>query len=94
MLGQAGLVERSRIVMEQPLGTDLASALTPNATLHDVFAGHRIFPVDDFPGREPAQNFLAFRVANPLLEPIWSRNFSDPPFADRCARNPGAGPAQ
>ena len=38
MLGEAGLVERSRIVMEKPFGTDLASAVTLNTRLHEVFS--------------------------------------------------------
>lgn len=38
LLGEAGLVERSRIVMEKPFGTDLASAVALNAKLHAVFA--------------------------------------------------------
>ncbi len=37
MLGEAELVERSRIVMEKPFGTDLASARVLNAKLHEVF---------------------------------------------------------
>lgn len=77
MLGEAGLVERSRIVMEKPFGTDLASAVTLNAKLHEVFAEEQIFRIDHFLGKEPAQNILAFRFANGLFEPIWNRNFID-----------------
>ena len=77
MLGEAGLVERSRIVMEKPFGTDLASAVTLNSKLHDVFAEDQIFRIDHFLGKEPAQNILAFRFANGLFEPIWNRNFID-----------------
>ena len=77
MLGDAGLVERSRIVMEKPFGTDLASAVSLNAKLHEVFAEDRIFRIDHFLGKEPAQNILAFRFANGLFEPIWNRNFID-----------------
>jgi glucose-6-phosphate 1-dehydrogenase len=77
MLGEAGLVERSRIVMEKPFGTDLASAVTLNAKLHEVFAEDQIFRIDHFLGKEPAQNILAFRFANGLFEPIWNRNFID-----------------
>jgi len=77
LLGEAGLVERSRIVMEKPFGTDLASARTLNARLHEVFAEEQIFRIDHFLGKEPAQNILAFRFANGLFEPIWNRNFID-----------------
>ncbi len=77
MLGEAGLVERSRIIMEKPFGTDLASAVVLNSKLHEVFDEEQIFRIDHFLGKEPAQNILAFRFANGLFEPIWNRNFID-----------------
>lgn len=76
-LAEAGLVERSRIVMEKPFGTDLRSAIALNATLHQTFDEQQIFRIDHFLGKEPAQNILAFRFANGLFEPIWNRNFID-----------------
>ena len=77
MLAEAGLVERCRIIMEKPFGTDLASAVSLNAKLHEVFSEDQIFRIDHFLGKEPAQNILAFRFANGLFEPIWNRNFID-----------------
>ncbi len=77
LLQQAGLVERSRIIMEKPFGTDLDSAVSLNARLHEVFDEEQIFRIDHFLGKEPAQNILAFRFANGLFEPIWNRNFID-----------------
>ncbi len=77
MLGEADLVARARIIMEKPFGTDLASAISLNAKLHEVFDESRIFRIDHFLGKEPAQNILAFRFANGLFEPIWNRNFID-----------------
>ncbi|HUD32650.1 MAG TPA: glucose-6-phosphate dehydrogenase [Variovorax sp.] len=77
MLGEAGLVERARIVMEKPFGTDLASAVALNRRLHEVFQEEQIFRIDHFLGKEAAQNILAFRFANGLFEPIWNRNFID-----------------
>jgi len=77
VLREAGLVENSRIIMEKPFGTDLASAVSLNARLHEIFDESQIFRIDHFLGKEPAQNILAFRFANGLFEPIWNRNFID-----------------
>ena len=77
LLGEANLVERSRIIMEKPFGVDLPSAVSLNASLHEVFNEDQIFRIDHFLGKEPAQNILAFRFANGLFEPIWNRNFID-----------------
>ncbi len=77
LLGEAGLVERSRVVMEKPFGTDLGSAVALNLRLHETFQEEQIFRIDHFLGKEPAQNILAFRFANGLFEPIWNRNFID-----------------
>ena len=77
LLGEAGLVEHSRIIMEKPFGTDLASSVKLNRKLHEVFDEEQIFRIDHFLGKEPAQNILAFRFANGLFEPIWNRNFID-----------------
>ncbi len=77
LLGEADLVERSRVIMEKPFGTNLATAVTLNTRLHEVFDESQIFRIDHFLGKEPAQNILAFRFANGLFEPIWNRNFID-----------------
>ncbi len=77
LLDEAGLVERSRIIMEKPFGTDLASAKALNHALHQVFTEEQIFRIDHFLGKEAAQNILAFRFGNGLFEPIWHRNHID-----------------
>ena len=76
-LGEAGLVDRARIVMEKPFGIDLESARSLNHELHQVFDEDQIFRIDHFLGKEAAQNILAFRFANGLFEPIWNRNHID-----------------
>ena len=76
-LDEAGLVDRSRVVMEKPFGTDLASAVALNDFVHETFDEAQIFRIDHFLGKEAAQNILAFRFANGLFEPIWNRNFID-----------------
>jgi glucose-6-phosphate 1-dehydrogenase len=76
-LREADLVERSRVVMEKPFGTDLKSAITLNDQVHETFKERQIFRIDHFLGKEAALNILAFRFANGLFEPIWNRNFID-----------------
>jgi glucose-6-phosphate 1-dehydrogenase len=77
LLADAGLIERSRVIMEKPFGTDLESSRELNRRLHEVFDEDQIFRIDHFLGKEAAQNILAFRFANGLFEPIWNRNFID-----------------
>ena len=77
MISDAKLVERSRVVMEKPFGTDLASAVALNDMLHQVFDEEQIFRIDHFLGKEGVQNILAFRFANGLFEPIWNRDHID-----------------
>ncbi len=77
LLADAKLVERSRVIMEKPFGTDLQSARALNDMLHQYFDEDQIFRIDHFLGKEAAQNILAFRFANGLFEPIWNRDHID-----------------
>lgn len=77
LLGEAKLVERSRVVMEKPFGTDLDTARELNAFVHRTLDESQVFRIDHFLGKEAAQNVLALRFANGLFEPIWNRNFID-----------------
>jgi glucose-6-phosphate 1-dehydrogenase len=76
-IGEAGLAERARVIMEKPFGTDLASAVELNNAIHEVFDEDQVFRIDHFLGKEAAQNILALRFANGLFEPIWNRNHID-----------------
>jgi glucose-6-phosphate 1-dehydrogenase len=79
-LNHAGLAadrERSRLVIEKPIGYDLESARALNQVLASVFDESQIFRIDHYLGKETVQNILAFRFANPLFEPIWNRRYVD-----------------
>jgi glucose-6-phosphate 1-dehydrogenase len=76
-LHQADLIDRAKVIMEKPFGTDLGSAQALNASIHEVLDERQIFRIDHFLGKEAALNILAFRFANGLFEPIWNRNFID-----------------
>lgn len=77
-LHQAGLVTpQARVVLEKPLGHDLASARAINAAVGAVFAEHQIFRIDHYLGKETVQNLLALRFANSLFEPLWNARHID-----------------
>ena len=79
-LDEAGLAEpreRSRVVIEKPIGHDLQSARDLNQKLTAHFHECQIFRIDHYLGKETVQNLLAFRFANGLFEPIWNRRYVD-----------------
>jgi glucose-6-phosphate 1-dehydrogenase len=77
MLGETGLAERARIIVEKPFGTDLSSARELNEAVHSVFGEADVFRIDHFLGKESIENILALRFANGLFEPIWNRDHVD-----------------
>ncbi len=67
----------SRIVVEKPLGHDLASARALNAQLGACFSEHQIYRIDHYLGKETVQNLMAIRFANALFEPLWNSHYVD-----------------
>lgn len=74
-LAKSGCDTNARVVLEKPFGRDLASAQELNNLLHQYFPEEAIFRIDHYLGKEPVQNILYTRFANPIFEPIWNRHF-------------------
>jgi glucose-6-phosphate 1-dehydrogenase len=71
-LSTEGCIKGARVVVEKPFGRDLASAQELNRTLHGFFPEQAIFRIDHYLGKEPVQNLIYFRFANPAVEAGWS----------------------
>lgn len=62
----------ARIVLEKPVGRDLASFREIDAIVRSAFPEERILRIDHYLGKETVQNLLALRFANVLFEPLWN----------------------
>ncbi len=72
-IGAAGLAtSRSRVVVEKPVGNDLASARAVNDAIGAVFPEDHVYRIDHYLGKETVQNLMALRFANALFEPLWN----------------------
>ena len=62
----------ARVVIEKPLGHDLASSIAINDEVSRIFKEDQVYRIDHYLGKETVQNLLALRFANVLFEPIWN----------------------
>jgi glucose-6-phosphate 1-dehydrogenase len=62
----------ARVVIEKPLGHDLASSQQINDEVSRIFSEDQVYRIDHYLGKETVQNLLALRFANILFEPIWN----------------------
>ena len=83
-LEQAGLATKpeshtpyARIIVEKPVGRDLASAQAINRVTGRVFDESQIFRIDHYLGKETVQNLMVVRFANSIFEPIWNHKYID-----------------
>lgn len=64
---------KSRVVLEKPLGQDLASSHAINEVVSASFSEQQIYRIDHYLGKEAVQNLIALRFGNALFEPLWRR---------------------
>jgi len=62
----------SRVIVEKPIGHDLASCQEINDALARAFDEREIFRIDHYLGKETVQNLIAVRFANAFFEPLWN----------------------
>ncbi len=78
-LGAAGLADETRgfrrIIVEKPIGHDLASALDLNRRLNRVFSEAQVYRIDHYLGKETVQNLMVLRFGNSILEPLWNNRY-------------------
>ena len=67
----------SRLIVEKPIGRDLASAMAINDAIAAVFDESQIFRIDHYLGKETVQNILVLRFANSFFEPMFSHRYID-----------------
>jgi len=67
----------SRVIIEKPFGSDLASARELNRVVSDAFSEEQTYRIDHFLGKETAQNILVLRFANAIFEPLWNTRYID-----------------
>lgn len=77
-LAKAGLVTpASRVVLEKPLGHDLASFKQINEKVKRYFKEGQIYRIDHYLGKETVQNLMIIRFANHLFSSIWNSDLID-----------------
>ena len=77
-LKSVGLVnEKSKVVIEKPLGYSLASSNAINEEISEAFEEHQIYRIDHYLGKETVQNLMVLRFANNLFERAWDSEHID-----------------
>ena len=67
----------TRVVLEKPIGRDLATSQEINDTVARVFNEDQVYRIDHYLGKETVMNLLALRFANSIFTTNWDHNTID-----------------
>lgn len=77
-LHQAELIKpTTRVVLEKPIGNDLASSKVINDAVAQFFTEEQVYRIDHYLGKETVLNLLALRFANSIFTTNWDHNTVD-----------------
>ena len=62
----------TRIILEKPIGKDLASSVAISDGVAKVLQEKQTYRIDHYLGKEAVQNLLALRFGNSIFEPLWN----------------------
>ncbi len=67
----------ARVVLEKPIGQDLASSLEINDMVARFFNEDQVYRIDHYLGKETVLNLIALRFANSIFTTNWDHNSID-----------------
>lgn len=77
-MNDAGVIDESvRVVLEKPIGHDLASSKVINDKVAEFFDESQIYRIDHYLGKETVLNLIALRFANSIFATNWDHNCID-----------------
>lgn len=77
-LKSRGLInDLSRVILEKPIGHDLASSRDINDRVSAYFQESQVYRIDHYLGKETVMNLFALRFANALFTSNWDHNSID-----------------
>lgn len=66
------ITSESRVVVEKPLGSNMATFQSLDQSILDCFHENQIYRIDHYLGKETVQNLIVLRFANNIFERLWN----------------------
>lgn len=71
------ITPQSRVVLEKPIGRDLASSRAINVEVLKYFDESQVYRIDHYLGKDTVQNIMALRFSNRIFMPLWDASNID-----------------